>query len=195
MPTILVESNIAQWHRLVLEAQEITQTPLSEDLESYLVFMLMRNMKNSNINSKVMAMEYINSIKSHGSERELRLREVGDQCLLFSGLFPQRAQRRHMKVKYYVDLGRTAYLHLADDLTAGVARLYQQLSDSFIYIMDTLLAIRSMTEKQQEHDVLLAFELWQDLKSQYSFDILQQRLSNKTKTLSVMQGVSDSPLH
>ncbi len=192
MSKILVESNIAQWQRLVLEAQEITQSPLSEDLESYLVFMLMRNINNSDINSKVMAVEYINSIKSHGTERELRLREVGDQCLLFSGLFPQRAQRRHMKVKYYVDLGRTAYLHLAEDLTAGVAKLYQQLSDSFVYIMDTLLAIRSMTEKQQQQDVLLAFELWQDINSQHSFRMLQQNL---TKNTIVAQHVSNSLLH
>ncbi len=192
MSTILVESNIAQWQRLVLEAQEITQSPLSEDLESYLVFMLMRNINNSDINSKVMAVEYINSIKSHGTERELRLREVGDQCLLFSGLFPQRAQRRHMKVKYYVDLGRTAYLHLAEDLTAGVAKLYQQLSDSFVFIMDTLLAIRSMTEDQQQRDVLLAFELWQDINSQHSFRMLQQNLNKNT---IVAHDVSNSLLH
>ncbi len=178
MSSILVENNTAQWHKLVLEAQEITQSPLNEDLESYLVFMLMRNLTNAELNSKVMAIEYINSINSSGSQRELRLREVGDQCLLFSGLFPQRAQRRQMKVKYYVDLGRTAYLHLAEDLSASLAKLYQQLSDSFVFVMDTLLAIRSMTEQAQQNNLLLAFEMWQDTHSQQSFRLLQQSMSN-----------------
>jgi len=178
MSTIVVENNPAQWQQLVLEAQQITQTRLNEDLESYLVFMLMRNMNNANINSRVMALDYIESINSSGSQRELRLREVGDHCLLFSGLYPQRAQRRQMKVKYYVDLGRTAYLHLAEDLSAGMAMLYQQLSDSFVNVMDTLLAIRSMTEHSTQKELLLAFELWQDINSQHSYKVIQQLLPN-----------------
>jgi len=193
MSSILVENNTAQWHRLVLDAQEITQSPLNEDLESYLVFMLMRNINNADLNSKIMAIEYINSIKSSGSERELRLREVGDQCLLFSGLFPQRAHRRQMKVKYYVDLGRTAYLHLAEDLSAGMAKLYQQLSDSFVYVVDTLLAIRSMSEHTQQKELLLAFELWQDINSQHSLRVLQQSLANDS--VISPQTLSNSQLH
>lgn len=193
MSSILVANNTAQWHQLVLDAQEITQSPLNEDLESYLVFMLMRNINNADMNSKVMALDYINSIKSTGTERELRLREVGDQCLLFSGLFPQRAYRRQMKVKYYVDLGRTAYLHLAEDLSASLAKLYQQLSDSFVYVMDTLLAIRSMSEQAQQKDLFMAFELWQDINSQHSLRVLQQSLSSDSilsKNLKLK-----SPLH
>jgi hypothetical protein len=193
MSSILVENNTAQWHKLVLDAQEITQSPLNEDLESYLVFMLMRNLTNAEINSRVMALEYINSINSSGSERELRLREVGDQCLLFSGLFPQRAQRRQMKVKYYVDLGRTAYLHLAEDLSASLAKLYQQLSDSFVYVMDTLLAIRSMTEQTQHNNLLLAFEMWQDTHSQQSLRLIQQSLSDRS--VLTAQNYSNSPIH
>ncbi|MFV2061300.1 MAG: hypothetical protein ACC653_11505 [Gammaproteobacteria bacterium] len=193
MSSILVDSNTAQWHKLVLDAQEITQSPLNEDLESYLVFMLMRNLTNADINTRVMAVEYIKSIKSSGSERELRLREVGDQCLLFSGLFPHRAHRRQMKVKYYVDLGRTAYLHLAEDLSAGMAKLYQELSDSFIYVMDTLLAIRSMTEQTHQNDLLMAFELWQDTRSQHSFRVIQQALSNRELLATPIQ--SNLKLH
>ncbi|MFV1983411.1 MAG: hypothetical protein ACC657_07710 [Thiohalomonadales bacterium] len=193
MSSILVENNTAQWHQLVLEAQEITQSPLNEDLESYLVFMLMRNINNANLHSRVMALEYIDSINSTGSQRELRLREVGDQCLLFSGLFPQRAYRRQMKVKYYVDLGRTAYLHLAEDLGAGMAKLYQQLSDSFVYVMDTLLAIRSMSEQAQQQDLLLAFELWQDINSQQSYRVLQQYLSRDS--VISKQTKDNLPLH
>jgi len=155
--------------------------------------MLMRNLTNADINSKIMAVEYIKSIKSSGSERELRLREVGDHCLLFSGLFPQRARRRQMKVKYYVDLGRTAYLHLAEDVSAGMAKLYQQLSDSFVYVMDTLLAIRSITEQSQHQDLLLAFELWQDTQSQHSFHLLQQSMQNRSILAPLHK--SDSALH
>ena len=193
MSSILVESNTAQWHQLVLDAQEITQSPLNEDLESYLVFMLMRNINNADIKSKVMALDYINSIKSSGSERELRLREVGDQCLLFSGLFPHQAARRQMKVKYYVDLGRTAYLHLAEDLSAGMAKLYQQLSDSFVFVMDTLLAIRSMSEHAHQNDMLMAFELWQDTNSLHSFRVLQQSLTNDSGIVKQLR--SNSELH
>ncbi len=193
MTSIIVDSTTAQWHKLVLEAQQITQSPLNEDLESYLVFMLMRNINNSDINSRVMALEYIESINRSGSERKMRLREVGDQCLLFSGLYPQRAQRRQMKVKYYVDLGRTAYLQLADDLSASMAKLYQQLSDSFVYIVDTLLAIRSMSQQFHNRDVLLAFELWQDINSQHSFRVLQQSLPKDSVLAKSIR--SNSQLH
>ncbi|MGD8783301.1 MAG: hypothetical protein PVG75_02640 [Thioalkalispiraceae bacterium] len=155
----------AQWHELVKEAEEYNGVSLDEELESYLVLTLMRYTQQPDMVSKIVALEYLNGCQAFGSERQARMREVGDQCLLFSGLFPNHAKRRNVKISYYVNMGKTAY-HTVSELTQqALAGMYHNLSRSFVSLMDTLLAIRNMHEHQGQLEPLLAYELWQDTRS------------------------------
>jgi len=88
---ILEPTTQAQWQTLVHEAQYACDRELDETLESYLVFLLMRFTDKPQCMSRVMAQDYLSSQAASGGERVERLRDVGDHCLLFSGLFPQLA--------------------------------------------------------------------------------------------------------
>jgi len=176
MTKLLVDRHAtAQWHDLVKEAEAYNGVSLDEELESYLVFLLMRYTGKPELAAKVMALDYLQGAQTYGAERKERMRDVGDQCLLYSGLFPKRAEKRRVRVSYYVDLGRTAYQNVAEAAQAAMAEMFAHLAESFVSLMDTLQAMRAM---HQGTDVALdpirAFELWQDTGSQHARTVLRQ---------------------
>ena len=159
----------AQWHDLVKEAEAFNGVHLDEELESYLVFLLMRYTGRPELAAKVMALDYLNGAQTAGSERREKMRDVGDQCL-----FPKRAEKRRVRVSYYVDIGRTAYHNVAEAAQAAMAEMFQHLSESFVSLMDTLQAMRSMHSQDQQLDPLHAIELLQDTGSHRARTVLGQ---------------------
>lgn len=164
---ILDSSELSQWHTLVHEAELDYGCQLDEAMQSYLVFTLMRFTKNQQLNSSALALDYL---KSHHLPRNIRseqLRDIGDQCLLVSGLYPQSAEKRLVGVNYYVDLGRSAYQHIGAVTQQGIAELYQQLAESFILLMDLLQTIRQYTTPALQP--IAALELWQQTGSRAAY--------------------------
>ncbi len=155
----------AQWQALVSEAEVAAHCQLDETLESYLVFTLMRFVNNAELVASLLGMEFLHSVQTPGTLCQERLRDVGDKCLLFSGLFPQQAQRRLVTVGYFVRLGRSAYSQLKMQCTESVAGMYGQLADDFVSMMDVLQAMSGLGSAYPP-DLLAAFELWQETGSQ-----------------------------
>lgn len=176
MSSIVVNpTSTAQWHALVSEAETACACQLDEELESYLVFLLMRFAGRPDMASAVLAMEYLNGLVAAGRDRVDQLRDVGDKCLLFSGLFPKRAERRRVKVSYYVGLGRSAYQQLADNAAAAVlAKFYGHLAEAFVHMMDVLQAMRALGGERGLLSPLEAYDLWADTGSPRALRTLQE---------------------
>lgn len=164
---ILDSSELSQWHTLVQEAEQDYGQHLDEAMQSYLVFTLMRFANNHQLNSHALALDYLNLHHLPKSLRSEKLRDIGDQCLLVSGLYPQSTARRHVAANYYVDLGRSAYHHISMVTQQGVAELYQQLAESFILLMDLLQTIRQYS--MPVLPPIAALELWQQTGSRAAY--------------------------
>ncbi len=165
MASVLISgSRVADWQKLVSEAEAELGVQLDEDMESYLVFTLMRYTRRPDMASRVMALDYLEAMQNPGSASQQQMRDVADQCLLLTGLFPARARRRRVSVTYYVDLGRSAYRHLAENL-ASMTVFYTRMAQQFVQAMDTLHAIRQMGDGELQLDPLEAFALWQQTGS------------------------------
>lgn len=165
---ILEQTEVAQWHSLIKDAEEQCSCNLDEAMESYLVFTLMRFMKHQDLATQVMALEYL---RTHGLPKSMRieqLRNIGDQCLLLSGLYPQRAERRLVRVSYYVNMGRSAYHHISDNVQKSAAELYRQLAEAFVTLMDLLQTIREFSSPALQP--IQSLELWSDTGSRGAFD-------------------------
>jgi len=175
MPNLVVHpTSTAQWHALVSEAQSACGCILHEELESYLVFLLMRFADKPHMLARVLALDYLNSNKAAaGHGRQQQLRDVGDHCLLFSGLFPQQAERRMVKVSYFVDLGRVAYQQIADLTASGMTALYAELAREFVSLMDILQTMRELQGSQSGLTPINAFELWNETGSQHAYKIIR----------------------
>ena len=104
MSSIIVSSsNTAQWQELVQDAENASQINLGEELESYLVFLLMRYMEKPELLGRIMALEFLGSMESSGQLKQDLLRDVGDSCLLFSGFFPKILTSKihlNIRIKY-----------------------------------------------------------------------------------------------
>ena len=139
---ILHPTDLSQWHALVNEAQGATRLVLCETTESYLVFLLMRFSQKPKLMESVIALDFLNSIDKPQQVQSDFLRDVGDQSLLFCGLFPGIAQKRHVSLSYFSDMGKAAYLTIGKLHNQPNAELYIQLSADFIILQHILQAIR-----------------------------------------------------
>lgn len=170
---VIQPTSTAQWHALVSEAENAADCVLTEDLESYLVFLLMRFASNPHMLARVIALDYLNNSSNEGRTRHEKLRDVGDQCLLFSGLFPKQAERRMVKVSYFVDLGRSAYQQLSDTMSSNSAAIYANLSRDFVSLMDILQSMRELQGNRSNLTPLNAYELWNDTGSRHAYKIIR----------------------
>ena len=164
---ILGSSELSQWHTLVSEAEQDYGCQLNETMQSYLVFTLMRFAKNRQLNTKALALDYLRSHHLPDKLRNEQLRDIGDQCLLVSGLYPQSAEKRLVGAGYYVDLGRSSYHHISTVTQKGIAELYLQLAESFVLLMDLLQTIRQYSTPALQP--IAAMELWQQTGSRVAF--------------------------
>jgi hypothetical protein len=165
MSSIVIEpTSTAQWQCLVSEAEAAADLRLDETLESYLVFTLMRFTQRPELLGSVMALEFLDGLNQAGHQQHEQLRDVGDKCLLVSGLFPHNARRRLVSIGYFVNLGRSAYQQLHDKLH----NFYGQLAEDFVPMMDVLHAVREMNKTAQRLDLLDAFQLWEESGSRHA---------------------------
>ena len=140
---ILHPTDTSQWHALVNEAQANTRLVLNENTESYLVFLLMRYSQTARLMESVVSMDFLDSMTSSGRRQIELLRDVGDKSLLLCGLFPGMADRHHVKLDYFSDMGQAAYLTAGELQDSALAELYFQLSNQFITLQQILQAMRS----------------------------------------------------
>ncbi len=164
---ILEQTEIAQWHALIREAESQCSCHLDESMESYLVFTLMRFMKDQDLASQAIALEYLRGHHLPKSMRIEQLRDIGDQCLLVSGLYPERAEKRLVRVSYYVNMGRSAYNNISENVQRSVADLYRQLAEAFVTLMDLLQTIREFSTPALQP--IQNLELWSDTGSRRAF--------------------------
>ena len=185
MGMIITEnSTMALWVKLVQHAGETCQQELDVELESYLVFMLMRFADKPQCIARIMAEDYLNSQALHGEQRAGMLREVGDHCLLFSGLFPQLAERRLVRISYFVNIGRASYRQLSAGLDRGWSSVYGHLSDAFIVLMDILHAMRGLGGAAALTP-LQAMDLWLETGSRRCY----QQVCGEDRAIPVTVGV------
>jgi len=173
---ILNPTSTAQWLALVSESEAATGCHLDEDTESYLVFLLMRHTGQDQLTAQVVGRNFLQGLNLPLHSRQQQLQDVGDHCLLFSGLFPQQAARRRVNLSYFVDLGRTAYLETAEGCQlarSGLKDMFSQLSHDFIALMDVLQGMRSMGG-QSCLQPIEAYDLWSDTGSQQALERLRE---------------------
>lgn len=169
MKLVLQPTSTAQWQALVSEAEQACATRLDEELQSYLVFLLMRFTSRPELAARILALDFLHGMTTRGRLQEEQLRDVGDQCLLYSGFYPEQAQRRLVNHAYFIDLGRSAYGTLAERVRHATAEVYAQLAEAFVHLRDILQAMREL-DSEAALDPLHNAGLWQETGSRRALD-------------------------
>lgn len=166
----LEPTSTASWKSLVNEAVAKTNQNLNEDLESYLIFLLIRFTKNADLANSILALEYLESQTLTGQQQQQQLRDVGDKCLLFGGFYPEQAHQRLVTLEYFVNLGQSAYhqianTHLNNSNLSDLKDLFNELSRNFLNLLDILNQIKSLNS----NDNLVLDKILEYEKSQMMF--------------------------
>ncbi len=140
--------NLAAWQTLVDEAANRAGYHCNEVIESYLVLTLDHFTTDKHLSSAVVAIDFLLGLNSLGRESGLKMRRVGDECLLLAGLFPERAERKHVSLEYFIKMGQAAYSILTNAHFQWVydPKLFSQLSEEFpnlILVLQSMRNIRS----------------------------------------------------
>lgn len=141
---ILHPTDLSQWYTIVNEAQAYTNIILEEDVESYLVFLLMRYSQNAHLIESIVALDFLHSTQASAKKQVTLMRDVGDKSLLFCGLFPGMASMRHVQLNYFSGMGQAAYLTVSELEEPACAELYVQLSTQFTTLQHLLQSLRSV---------------------------------------------------
>jgi len=139
---ILTGASAELWQSLLRESEHRQGLRLDEDTEAYLVFLLLRHGRDAELLKRIMALEYLDAFECGGLQRVDALRDVGDRCLLLSGLFPQVSQRRRVSLRYYIDIGQGAYAAVGDLARRLYGDLFAQLATGFEGMVQVLAGIR-----------------------------------------------------
>ncbi len=139
-------TTIAEWQALVAEAEIKTGYEFDDSLESYLVLTLDHFTTENDLASSLIAVDFLESIDISSKRDAVVLRDVGDQCLLLSGLFPERAIKKNVSLNYFIGIGQQAYLALTDIRLKREfdPELFSKLSNNFVGLMDLLNAMRTI---------------------------------------------------
>ena len=140
---ILHPTNTSQWHALVYEAQAITKLVLTENIESYLVFLLMRFSHTTQLIESVITIDFLECMHLTGTRRTEQFQAVGDKSLLLCGLFPGIVNKRRVGLDYFSEIGQAAYLSASESHEHQLSDLYLQLSHEFSHMQHILQAMRA----------------------------------------------------
>lgn len=134
----------AEWYELVKHARDLAGYNHNDNLDNYLVLTLEHFTTSKTLASTIIALDFLNANHSTGQLGAITLRDVGDHCLILSGLFPERVKRKNVSLEYLISIGKNSYLTIAHHDNDHVldSELFYELSIHFIGLMDILHHMR-----------------------------------------------------
>ncbi|OGT45181.1 MAG: hypothetical protein A3E83_07855 [Gammaproteobacteria bacterium RIFCSPHIGHO2_12_FULL_41_20] len=169
--TILTSSTeVTLWQDMVRHGEDMCAVSLREELEAYLVFLLMRYMSHPEVTKQILAAKFLESVQVQGAQRHAILQSLGDESLLFAGLFPHLAEKRQVKLRYFVEIGKAAY----ESISLKTNDLFWSLAQQFVMLMDVLQSIHQHSKEVTDLLPLEAYERWNTVGSQRALHILQK---------------------
>lgn len=144
---IITDSNVSIWSSLVNEAAAASALTLNEEMESYLVFLLMRYSANTDFIGRPVSIDYMRGLLERHSTKFECMRDVGDRCLMYGGYFSDCAVHRMVNKSYYVDIGVSAYSAIAGQSSLETCMMYGRLSNAFVLLKNVLETVSSMNSR------------------------------------------------
>lgn len=166
MPLLTSQTSLKLWQETVRNAEVRCSVSLTAELESYLTTLLIRYSDRPEVAQQVFAKAFLEAMQQREQHRIACLQNVGDQCLLYAGLFPRQAEKKHVKITYFVDLGRSAYATISN--TAN--DIFWSLALQFVTLMDVLQSIRETPGLLP----LEAYDQWNELGSKRALSCLME---------------------
>lgn len=136
---------------VISEGEERIKCSLDEDVESYLVFTLVRFLHGKDPFSITLALEFLRAgAQERGRQKEETLGRLGDTSLILDGFFPERARSLHVSREYFQEIGISAFSDLSEMLRLrkcfALAKWYERVGAEFPKMTEVLRASRQAND-------------------------------------------------
>lgn len=158
------------FHEKIIDAQAQQNIKLTENVEFYLVNLLceaIRVQDDSAQENGCLALILKKALESPHNEKVSLYKRLADTALYFSGFYQEYFNNKSFDIKYYINMGGSAYAELANlmrgkaTFNATMSQIYKEMSDSFVISMDILLHVseKTFTASPPRH-LLSIYDAW-----------------------------------
>lgn len=110
---------------------------ISGPVEDYVVGVLVANLRMDEVFVKEeqqnlfrpMGIEYLRSFKSRPRLEDIR--EIGDTCLVLTGVFREFIRKRGVSTSYYIDIGKGSYRYAGHLAQKPINKVFTELERNF----------------------------------------------------------------
>jgi len=166
------------FRKLVTTSLENQKVETSQDVEFYLVSLLVRYMQIEyllNSQKDPLAIQYHKALLLPHKMRVQLLKDLGDVALYISGFFSDSLSRKIIDVDYYMNMGGIAYQNLSHEFPQNsLKELYKDLATKFSAYVDILAEISDQAFAHSQRDLLRLYEKWLKTKSERLEKLLKE---------------------
>jgi hypothetical protein len=167
-------SELTGWRALLTEAQHVARVYLAPAIEDYLVRLLAQAVGRPSEGLEHAAQAFVERLALRAKPRQ-ELIAVGDESLLFAGLFAEQAIRKGIPITYFVQVGVNAYREYAATQADATARsIFSTLANQFVDLLDILHTLRELQQDTPCLDAMNAYQLWRETGSAHAWQVLRQ---------------------
>ena len=96
------------------------------------------------------------------SERATSLKRVGDTSLVISGFFADSVRKGSVDLTYYISIGESAYLSLAEIMVENktFGEIYGEMGHNFQKFVDVLATVAPWNRPKSDAELLQIYERW-----------------------------------
>ncbi len=168
-------AELTGWRALLTEAQHVARVYLSPPVEDYLLRLLAQAIGIPGSNVQQDAKAFVERLADNWQASKQALLAVGDESLLFSGLFPEHAIRKGIPITHFVQMGVNAYReYAAIEPESSERKIHAALADQFVELLDVLHTLRELQQDTPCIDAMNAYQLWREVGSAHAWHVLRQ---------------------
>lgn len=136
----------SQWLDLISSAESHFGYQLTHSIKNYLVMTLQHYTPHLSLPYTIIGEEYLRAIAMKGSQQGTELRRIGDECLILTGLFPGKIQKKNVSLNYTINIGKQSYLQLSHNpqLYTVDPGVFHELEHHFVGLVDVLYMMRHL---------------------------------------------------
>lgn len=119
------------------------------------------------------------ALEAPPSARAGLFKRLGDTTLYFAGFFQDYFNRKTFDIGYYIAMGQSAYVNLADLMSEQssdktFAQMFRGLAENFVSCVDIVAEVSEGQGPKQNVDILATYDRWMHSNSARLRKILQE---------------------
>lgn len=173
----------AFFHELITSALEKQRLKLEPETQFYLVnllnqFLLTQNLflqdSEGHLKEEPLALMIKDALEETTHEmQKLLFRKVGDVSLYTSGFFQESLNRKLVDLDYYINVGETAYGHVAARAASDQKKIFEELAHRFSALVDVLAHISDQTTPKTERNLFQLYDRFMKTGSKRAEQVLK----------------------